>query len=75
MVFENFRKENICKRLHIARFRGRDITSFRPADIHLGAYFKYPSVNCIKKCDYERTMSSFVKLEVNAAWNIPAEQY
>ena len=23
------------------RFRGRDITSFRPADVHLGAYFKY----------------------------------
>ena len=30
-----------CKRLHMARFRGRDITSFRPADVHLGAYFKY----------------------------------
>ena len=27
-----------CKRLHMARFRGRDITSFRPADVHLGAY-------------------------------------
>ena len=25
----------------MARFRGRDITSFRPADVHLGAYFKY----------------------------------
>ena len=30
-----------CKRLHMAQFRGRDITSFRPADVHLGAYFKY----------------------------------
>ena len=30
-----------CKRLHMVRFRGRDITSFRPADVHLGAYFKY----------------------------------
>ena len=29
-----------CKRLHMARFRGRDTTSFRPADVHLGAYFK-----------------------------------
>ena len=29
----------ICKRLHMVRFRGRDITSFRPADVHLGAYF------------------------------------
>ena len=28
-----------CKRLHMVRFRGRDITSFRPADVHLGAYF------------------------------------
>ena len=30
-----------CKRLHMGRFRGRDITSFRPADVHLDAYFKY----------------------------------
>ena len=25
----------------MVRFRGRDITSFRPADVHLGACFKY----------------------------------
>ena len=30
-----------CNQLHMARSRGRDTTSFRPADVHLGAYFKY----------------------------------
>ena len=40
--FEHIVGKNTLKLLHMARFRGRDIISFRPADVNLCAkYFCY----------------------------------
>ena len=41
LIFKTKYLKFIFVYLKLDVFRGRDITSFRPADVHLGAYFKY----------------------------------
>ena len=35
-----YRKNVTCNWWHIVQFRGRDLTSCRPEDVHFGAYFQ-----------------------------------